>query len=366
MKPFSKINLLKTADRVFGKALISFLKPSSMLSGASDFKKFLIIRPGGIGDAVLLIPAIQALNNIFPDAEIDILSEKRNAGVLYGNSVINDIYCYDKGLELFKIFKKKYDVVIDTEQWHRLSAVTAYFTKAPVIIGFATNEREKLFTHKIPYSHDMYEVYSFLNLIKPLIEGEPEFDPDKPFFSIGPVNDEWAKKKLKELSTGKIVGIFPGATVEERKWGIDKYSLLGNKLVKRGFNIIIIGGKEDINAGKIISKNVDVSCKNFTGKTTLLETAALLKNISAFVTSDSGLMHISYGVGTPTVSLFGAGRQKKWGPIGKKHIIINKNLSCSPCTTFGYTPKCPIGVKCLLDISVEEVEEAVLSILDAK
>jgi ADP-heptose:LPS heptosyltransferase len=94
-----------------------------------------------------------------------------------------------------------------------------------------------------------------------------------------------------------------------------------------------------------------------------METAAIISQLDLFATGDTGLMHIAYGVGTPTVSLFGAGIQKKWAPIGENHIAINKNLSCSPCTKFGYTPRCPYGVKCLSEITVEEVKEAVLKLL---
>jgi ADP-heptose:LPS heptosyltransferase len=74
-------------------------------------------------------------------------------------------------------------------------------------------------------------------------------------------------------------------------------------------------------------------------------------------------MHVAYGVGTPTVSLFGAGIQRKWAPAGGIHIAINKNVPCSPCTKFGYTPKCPYDVRCLSGITVEEVKESVVTLL---
>ncbi|MRR37660.1 glycosyltransferase family 9 protein, partial [bacterium] len=71
-------------------------------------------------------------------------------------------------------------------------------------------------------------------------------------------------------------------------------------------------------------------------------------------------------LGIPTVSLFGPGRAKKWAPRGDNHIVVNKHLPCSPCTTFGYTPKCHINARCMADISVDEVEQAVMTLLARK
>jgi ADP-heptose:LPS heptosyltransferase len=83
------------------------------------------------------------------------------------------------------------------------------------------------------------------------------------------------------------------------------------------------------------------------------------------LSGDSGVLHIAMGLGVPTVSLFGPGRAGKWAPRGERHIVINKGLSCSPCTTFGTTPPCPISAQCLNDITVDEVFNAVAVLLTA-
>jgi len=51
------------------------------------------------------------------------------------------------------------------------------------------------------------------------------------------------------------------------------------------------------------------------------------------------------GLGRPTVSLFGSGIAAKWAPRGPRHVVLNKDLHCSPCTRFGYTPPCPYGTR---------------------
>ena len=214
------IPILKRLDNLLGPHLIHasylFIKPKH--NPARHPSRFLLIRPGGIGDAVLLLPAIKAIKGKYPDARIDVLAEKRNCGVFSLCPEIRNVFLYDRPKELWKVIRNGYDVVIDTEQWHRMSAVVARLTKAPISIGYSTNERRKLFTHQIPYSHDDYEAESFLHLIEP-IAGQSVFKTDKPFLSVPPELTNKARASLGSLSGLKIVAIFPGGSIPERRWG---------------------------------------------------------------------------------------------------------------------------------------------------
>ncbi|MEW6067913.1 MAG: glycosyltransferase family 9 protein [Nitrospirota bacterium] len=359
----NKIKTLKFLDRIIGKPL-SFLAlkiARCKKEIPSRYEKILIIRPGGIGDAVLLLPAINSLKGEFPYSEIDILCEKRNADIFRLSKNIKHIYLYDKDMDIFKCLKNKYDVVIDTEQWHRLSAVVAYLTRAPVRIGFDTNERKNFFSNKIPYSHEDYEVYSFFHLIKPITGKLLNFNVEEPFISttiFPPV-----QSLLKGIKNA--VAIFPGASVEERRWGGAKFGEVAKRLHDNGYGIVILGSGSDHTDAEKIKKCVADSL-DITGRTTLSEVACILKECRLLITADSGLMHIAYGVGTPTVSLFGSGIEKKWAPAGKRNIVINKRLDCSPCTNFGYTPRCKRNVECLSYIKVEDVVKAAEILLTQK
>jgi lipopolysaccharide heptosyltransferase II len=356
----NKITLLKSVDKIVGRLLVSLLGKKTQIP-ETDFHNFntiLIIRPGGIGDAVLLLPAIRALKSHFSDVGIDILCEKRNAGIFSLTEDINHVYLYDRDLELFKCLRNNYDVVIDTEQWHRLSAVVAFFTKAPVRIGFDTNERRKLFTHAVPYSHDSYEVYSFFHLIESITDIASVFNPDEPFVTIR----EAIPSRLLPNTGREIIAVFSGASVAERRWGGEKYGLLAKALQDKGYQVVILGSTADGDEAARI-KEIAPEAVNLTGMTSLREAAVILKHGRLLITADSGIMHIAYAVGTPTVSIFGSGIEKKWAPVGKDHIVLNKHLACSPCTRFGYTPQCMNNIECLASVSVEEVVKAAETIL---
>jgi lipopolysaccharide heptosyltransferase II len=360
----NKINLLKFLDRLIGTPL-TFLayRENRIQKYPHPPGKILLIRPGGIGDAVLLLPSIQMLKSAFPDARIDVLCEKRNAGIFGLSEKAGEVYLYDRDFELFKCLHNDYDIVIDTEQWHRLSAVIAYLTKAPARIGFDTNERRKLFTHKIPYSHDDYEAYSFLRLIEPLTGSSPGFRVDAPFTTM---EKPFPSHLLPQLKKGRdIIALFPGASVVERRWGGENFGQVAKILHEDGKEIVILGSQDDRADADEIKKYAGGSI-DLTGKTSLIDVASILKHCSLLITADSGMMHIAVAVGTPTVSLFGSGIQNKWGPRGKKHIVLNHQVVCSPCTRFGYTPQCRNNVKCLSSIRADEVITAAEKLLDKK
>ena len=100
--------------------------------------------------------------------------------------------------------------------------------------------------------------------------------------------------------------------------------------------------------------------ENLVGKTSLTEAAAILARCSVVLTNDSGPMHVSVAVGTPTVALFGS-TTKELGffPYGIGHTVIEKELPCRPCGLHG-RKKCPQGhFRCMKDITADEVYEAV-------
>jgi ADP-heptose:LPS heptosyltransferase len=371
-----RINSLKKIDSVFGRLACSIARAFVKPRGFHDFSpelpsekiKILLIRPGGIGDAALLHPALRALRECFKNAVIEILAEKRNAGLLTSCSYINRVYLYDlrPPIELFKAVRTNYDIVIDTEQWHRFSAVFSYLTKAPIRVGFATNEREELFSHPVSYGQDDYEVKSFLHLVSAITGERYEFNENEPFIKLD--SGLFSKTEPKVFEFRKkwraLIGVFSGATIPERRWGIVNFAQLSKRLSQEGVGTVMVGGSPEVKEAETFKEIVGKdNVLNFVGKTSLMETAAIISKLDLFLSGDTGIMHIAYGVGTPTVSLFGAGIQKKWAPIGKHHIAINRNLFCSPCTRFGYTPRCPYQVKCLRDITPDEVLEYSLRLL---
>ena len=189
-------------------------------SSPHNFDKILILRPGGIGDAVLLIPAIHALRKKYPDTAIDVLAEKRNAAIFRMCPVINQVLLYNQG-GLLQVLRSRYDVVIDSEQWHRLTAVVTRLVRAGVRIGYGTNERRKLYSHVIDYHHDCYELQSFFDLLRPLAVELLAGNITEPFLDIFGDEKQQVERLLGDFEERRYIVLFPGASIPERHWGAE-------------------------------------------------------------------------------------------------------------------------------------------------
>lgn len=350
---------MKMLDAFVGRVAVSLMMRPADTDFTGIVTSILVIRPGGIGDAVLLLPALHALRAKFPAVHITILAERRNAAVFGLCPLVDNTLCYDHSSDLLSALWGTYDVVIDSEQWHRLSAVVARLTGSPLTIGYATNERGRLFTRQISYSHDDYEAESFLHLLEPL--GIYSASIPKTYIAVPPQSSANISPLLADYGDACFVTIFPGASIPERRWGTERFRRVAELLAVFGIGVVVVGGKEDCRQGEIITAGgVGV---NLAGITSLAGTAAVIQKSSLLLSGDSGVLHIAVGLGVPTVSLFGPGRAKKWAPRGDHHLVINKNYPCSPCTTFGTTPPCPENVACMRDITVEEVFNTVTMLL---
>lgn len=379
MLPF-KLRLLKRFDRAFGPWLahqfvphfrnahpsngaVASWKPAPLAPGS--VRQILIIRPGGIGDAVLTFPMIRALREHFRDAHIDVLGEKRNVGVYRLNGWVRDTFRYDESpfrfpLTLRRLRDRRYDVVIDTEQYHYLSTIVANYINPSHICGFDTLGRGRFHTHRVHYIDTTYEIHLFLNLAAALVGRPLAFDAERPFLEIDPQWGEWAASVLPNPKNRPIVVIVPGASTPHKYWPPDRYAAVADWLVREGNFVVILGGFDTLAAAHRIAGNHDPRyVLNLAGKTSLAQTAGILQHASLYVSSDTGALHIAYGVGVPTVHMFGSGIMEKWAPPGRRYVVVNKGLPCSPCTRYGFTPPCPYGVACMDAITVDDVIHAI-------
>jgi len=353
-------NYLKMLDNLLGSMLTRLL-PSGrrgVLDGAPG--SILVIRPGGIGDALLLAPALLAIKQTFREARITVLAERRNAAAFDLCPAVDRVLLYDAPADLMQAMRGRWDVVIDSEQWYRLSAIVSRLARAPISVGFATNARKRLFSCQVEYSQQQYELESFFRLVEPLGVA-PTAAPAGAFLSVPGEAAAAAERLLLPLDGSPFVAIFAGASVAEKRWGAERFRQVADHLMLRGLRVVVVGGEQDAEEGAFIVKR----CRglNLAGACSLSESAAVIARSHLLLSGDSGVLHLGAGLGVPTVSLFGCSSPDKWGPKGEMNCVLYKGLSCSPCSRFGRVPRCPDQTRCLAEISVSEVVSAVMKVL---
>jgi heptosyltransferase II len=97
---------------------------------------------------------------------------------------------------------------------------------------------------------------------------------------------------------------------------------------------------------------------------TLTETGALLTKAQIMISNDSGIMHLASAVGSKALAIFGPTNPEFCGPYGPKGAMVYRKVPCSPCYETPNFYKCPFGRRCLRQLSVDPVYEAVSRLLD--
>lgn len=358
---WAKIKFLKIIDATIGWILCLLLPPLRRAKRPPNVvNSILFVRPGGIGDAILLLPVIRAFKQLHPDAVVSILAEKRNAAVFGLNSGVVNVYHYDLVRDFFKLLRESFDVVIDTEQWYRLSALVARCIQAEFSIGFDTNERRRCFYQTVSYSETEYELLNFWKLVGPLLK--PAQTCPTMVLSIPEERLSETRGMLALFKSKKIIALFPGGSIVQKRWDRNAFRELGLRLRRDGYDLVIVGGKEDFLDGELIAGKGN-GILNLCGRLSLLDTASILHAAELLITGDSGIMHIANGLGIKVVALFGPGNVQKWSPVNNNTVVVSKNLLCSPCSRFGFTPPCKNRFACMKLITVEEVYAKTVELL---
>ena len=120
--------------------------------------------------------------------------------------------------------------------------------------------------------------------------------------------------------------------------------------------MIIFGGPNEADIVGNVAQKMKTSAVLMKDRVTLRQLGAMIGRCDLFLSNDTGPMHVSVAVKTPTIGLFGPGNHVKFRPIGGKHDFISKDVPCSPCKQF--TDKCKDNV-CMKLITVDEVWETI-------
>ena len=313
-------------------------------------QRILVIRFSSLGDILLTTPFLRVLQKKIPSAKIDFLVKASFIDAIKLNPNINEVFAWQTEGELEKLVAnlktKKYDFVLDLQNNFRSKRVVSKLGIDSLVFKKPNIRKFLLVQLKLNFLKDKKQIP------EKYIEVVPELELDDLGLELFlPENI-----KPKYQSKKNIIGLAPGAFHYTKRWPIEYYSDLGNKLTEDGFEIVIFGGKSDIeicnDLQKRITGSIDLSNDN-----QLYSTAADMKNCKLIVCNDSGLMHTAISVGVPVVSIFGS-TVKEFGftPFGVENLIIeNNNLSCRPCSHIGKSTCSKKHFKCMNELTAEMV-----------
>lgn len=157
------------------------------------------------------------------------------------------------------------------------------------------------------------------------------------------------------------IGLCPGAEYgPAKRWLPERFAEVAKMIAEQhGIKWILFGTKKDAAIGEQICKTLGDSCMNRIGQTTIEELIDELRKCRVVLTNDTGTMHLASLIGLPVVAIFGSTEPRLTGPLGDGHFVLRHQVECSPC----FLRQCPIDFRCMKAVRVEEVVEAVSTIL---
>lgn len=337
-------------------------------TGAALPPRFLIIRLSSIGDIVLTTPVVRCLRKKYPDARIDFIVKPQFRQVLEGNPYISNIIIYDAagGNMVRALRNAQYSHIIDLH--HNMRTLKLKQALGVKTFSFPKLNMEKWLLVNLKWRSIMPD--------KSIVERY--FETVR---TLGVVNDgegldyfiPSAQETVQEdipMShwTGYVACVLGGSKATKQLPTVQWIAFAERCQLP----LIMLGGPEDREEGEAIARAIPSQrVYNACGKFKLNESADLVKKARVVVSNDTGLMHIAAAFRRPVVSLWGntvpeLGMFPYYGANNLKTMVASRSaimevngLPCRPCSKIGYA-RCPKKhFKCMNDIDMQIVSEAV-------
>jgi heptosyltransferase-2 len=341
----------------------------------------LVVQTSFLGDTVLTTPLIAELARRGP---VDVVVTPASAALLSNNPDIRKLHIYDKrrrdsgmagllrmgrsiarsGGELFG-GRSSVERTAYLAQGSMRSASLAILAGSRKRVGFDTSPVRFLYTDVIPYDRSAHHAERLWRLA--FTAGGRPAPAEMPPPRLYPGASERAS--VDELlgpadDPRPFIAMAPGSVWGTKRWPY--YAELAARIAQN-CRIAVVGSSDDSEAAASIARSAGAQgVVDATGKLSLLASAELIGRADLLVTNDSSPQHLASAMATPTITIFGPTVPAfGFGPLAPDSTTLgHPSLPCRPCHHHG-PPSCPLGHwKCMRELPVEVVEEAVGRILD--
>lgn len=324
--------------------------------------------PNWVGDAVLAIPAMKAIRQRFPEAEITLLVRPWVAGVFTSAPFIDNVWSEPRpsGLRDWvrlarRIREKHFDMALLFPNSFE-SAAMLFLGRVPQRVGYATDGRSWMLTQSLkPSSEKRHQIHYYLDLASAVsaVISHPSIEIE--------ANAEEKSQARKLLASAGIAPdrrflvLNPGAAYgSAKRWGEDRFAEAGDALASElEIDVAIIGSEKERSIAERIQGRMKSRIAVLNGRTSLETLIGVISESTLVLTNDSGPMHIAAALGVPTVAVFGPTDDVATGPYGLRTRIVRQPVDCSPCML----RDCPIDHRCMTRVSAAAVASAARELL---
>lgn len=331
----------------------------------------LVIQTSFLGDAILTTPLIAELATRGP---VDVVTTPAAAAVLANNPAIRTVIPFDKrgrdsgplGLWRFarRLSAQGYDAAYLAQGSHR-SGVVARLAGIRERIGFESSSGRAWYTRRVRHDRSQHHTERLWRLAAGDAAAAP---PLRPRLFPGDADRAAVDALLRDLPRdgATLVALAPGSIWGTKRW--PHYPELAARIAAL-HRIVVLGSAADAPIAAAIAASAGASrVLDATGRLSLLASAELLSRCAALVTNDSAPLHLASAMDTPTVAIFGPTVPAfGFGPLATRRTTVGLDaLSCRPCDAHG-PQQCPLGHwKCMRDLPVQRLMDAVVALTAAR
>jgi heptosyltransferase-1 len=309
--------------------------------------RVLVIRLGSLGDLVHAVPAVAALREAHPDAQIDWLVERAHAALLAQVPAISRVIVL-KGRSLggwlstrAELRAQRYDVAIDLQGLIK-SAALARLSGAKRVLGFDTKALREpaarwFYTEQCNVGEGRHVIEKNLALVRTLttngtLDPGPASAKATAGFAPGPLDlklsPSSAVDSLRASGVSEFALLNPGAAWPNKRWPVESFAAVACWIHQTyGWTPVVLWGPgEEAIADAIVAGASGVAVR--APKTTFNDLLALANASRVFVSGDTGPLHLACAMQAPVVALFGPTTEMRNGPWDDRDVSISRYDQC--------------------------------------
>ncbi len=327
----------------------------------ADSHRLVIRAPNWLGDAVMALPAMAALRRDTKGTLI--LAARPSIAPLFEEDTSaspDEIVTLDEKRELSQLRAVRADRIVLLPNSFG-SAWTARRAGIAERWGFSSSGRGWLLTRRV--GRPKQKVHH-VDYYRALVQGLGiEVTDEAPRIAVTESTRAATDRLLRSAGvaeTERLVGFAPGAAYgHAKRWPPDRVAHLIARLAsEHGVVPVLAGAGGDRVTGREIESSLLAGTRlvNLIGRTTLRTLAGVIARCSAFVSNDSGAMHVAAALGVPLTAIFGPTDERATAPRshGPSEVIL-RQVFCRPCML----RECPIDHRCMKRIHVDDVVQSV-------
>jgi len=291
-------------------------------------KKILAIRYQALGDIIITLPYLQRLKALHPDAKLDLITRREFCDIPKNITLFDSVITINGGrnakmqflLTLLKmpfLWLQNYDVVLDLQN-NRISVIlrkllaAEAWTEYDRVSPISAAERYRQTINRVGIGYVNLQTNFKINCdIDALL-----------------LNNHWKPDH-------DLVVLNPAGFCSSRNWPVDSYisfakAWLRNVNSSTQFILLLLPSLQE--KADAIANGIGENCINLTGKANQLQAFAILQKCKFVLSEDSGLMHMAWIQGVPTLALFSSSRKDWSAPQGEwSDCLDSSDLDCGPC-----------------------------------